>query len=159
MRRYTITVNDVSKVIDVEALTADTYRVSVGGRTVTVRLDDHRSLTPAVVPGSDLRAPLPPAPAPPGTKVQVSPGPAVGPDAAASGTESDRLTAPMPGRIVKVCTVVGARVGRGETLLVLEAMKMRNDLKAARDGVVAEIYVTDGQQVRYGEHLLRLEDR
>jgi hypothetical protein len=54
MRRYTITVNDTAKVVDVEALGADTFRVQLDGRLVDVRLEDHRDLawdspiTPAI---------------------------------------------------------------------------------------------------------------
>ena len=63
----------------------------------------------------------------------------------------------MPGVILTIDTKVGATVKRGESLMVLEAMKMKNELKAPKDGVVAEIYVAEGQQVKYGETLVRLE--
>ena len=55
-------------------------------------------------------------------------------------------------------TTVGATVAHGEPLVKLEAMKMVNQLRAPRDGVVAEIYVGAGDQVRYGETLIRFED-
>lgn len=64
----------------------------------------------------------------------------------------------MPGVILAVNAAVGASVKRGEALLVLEAMKMKNELKSPRDGVVAEVYVSPGQQVAYGEFLVRFED-
>ena len=68
------------------------------------------------------------------------------------------MTAPMPGVVLELRVAPGASVTRGQTVLVLEAMKMKNDLKAPRDGVVAEVFVSAGQQVRYGEALLRFEE-
>lgn len=67
------------------------------------------------------------------------------------------MTAPMPGVILTVDVAVGATVKRGDSLMVLEAMKMKNELKAPRDGVVAEVYVAPGAQVKYGEFLVRFE--
>jgi biotin carboxyl carrier protein len=65
----------------------------------------------------------------------------------------------MPGVILtKVDTTVGTSVKRGRDVMVLEAMKMKNELQGARkDGVVAEIYVAAGQQVKFGETLVRFE--
>ena len=64
----------------------------------------------------------------------------------------------MPGVVLSVDTTVGAEVSRGDVVATLEAMKMVNQLRAPRDGVVAEIYVNAGDQVRYGETLVRFED-
>ena len=63
----------------------------------------------------------------------------------------------MPGVLLTINTKVGATVKRGDALMILEAMKMKNELKAPKDGVVAEIYVAEGQQVKYGETLVRFE--
>lgn len=65
------------------------------------------------------------------------------------------LTAPMPGVILAVETSEGASVTRGETLLILEAMKMKNALRAPRDATIAQICVQPGQQVKYGDALVR----
>lgn len=176
MRRYTITVNDTTRVIDVEELTADTYRVQIEGRFVDVRLDDHRGLAhAAIAPTVEVRrgavpaAPGAPAPqaahaaraaaaasGPAAPAAPAAPGAGVAP--AASGGRADRMTAPMPGVLLEVRTSVGDRVARGQTLMILEAMKMKNELKAPRDGVVAELYAAEGQQVKYGEALLRFEE-
>ena len=51
----------------------------------------------------------------------------------------------------------GRTVTRGDTLVVLEAMKMKNDLKAQRDGVVAQVHVTAGDQVKHGDPLVEFE--
>jgi biotin carboxyl carrier protein len=68
--------------------------------------------------------------------------------AAAAGPA--RLVAPMPGKIVRVLTPAGTAVQSGQGLLVMEAMKMENEIRAPRDGLVQEIAVTDGQAVETG---------
>ncbi len=68
MRRYTITVNDTAKVVDVEALGADTFRVQLDGRLVDVRLEDHRDLAweaPITPPSIQARRTPQPRTAPP----------------------------------------------------------------------------------------------
>jgi 3-methylcrotonyl-CoA carboxylase alpha subunit len=72
---------------------------------------------------------------------------------AASGS----LAAPMPGRIVKLMVHAGARVAKGEPLLILEAMKMEHTLTAPADGTVAEVHCAAGDQVVEGVELIRLE--
>ncbi len=79
---------------------------------------------------------------------------AVAEEAQASG---DSIIAPMPGLVSAVRTANGAKVRKGDALLVLEAMKMEHVLTAPRDGVVAEVLVDERDQVTDGMLLLRLE--
>jgi len=65
-----------------------------------------------------------------------------------------KLMAPMPGKIVKVLVAPGEAVEAGRGLLVMEAMKMENELKASRAGTVQEIKVKEGQAVEMGALLL-----
>lgn len=58
-----------------------------------------------------------------------------------------RILAPMPGKVVRVLVAVGDAVEEGQGLLVIEAMKMENELKAARAGTVKEIFVAEGMTV------------
>jgi biotin carboxyl carrier protein len=67
------------------------------------------------------------------------------------------LTAPLPGKILKVLASPGSRVKRGDLLLTIEAMKMENEFFASNDGVVKEVFVTPGQSVETGEKLLSIE--
>ena len=67
------------------------------------------------------------------------------------------LNAPMPGKVVRVSVSPGDRVSRGQTLLVLEAMKMEHAITAPADGVVSEVFHADGDQVTEGAELLRLD--
>ena len=64
-----------------------------------------------------------------------------------------KIPAPMPGKVLKVVASAGATVKKGDVLLVLEAMKMENDIVAAQDGVVATMNVAAGQSVESGEVL------
>jgi biotin carboxyl carrier protein len=81
--------------------------------------------------------------------------------AAAAGGKSrakkgDVVTAAMPGRVLRLSVAPGEKVSAGQGLLVLEAMKMENEVKAPRDGVVDSVGVSAGQAVSAGEVLVRL---
>lgn len=176
MRRYTLTVNDSTKVIEIEAVEANLFRVQIDGRLVDVTLEDHRDLahsaiTPAITPravpsagasslaAEPARQPSAAALDTTSTTRQASPRPAeTGAAAAAGGAGRSKMTAPMPGVILSIDVAAGACVHRGDTVMVLEAMKMKNELKAPRDGRIAEIYVVAGQQVKFGETLIRFEE-
>jgi len=67
------------------------------------------------------------------------------------------MTAPMPGVVLSVEVSPGAQVSRGQTLLVLEAMKMKNDIKAERDAVVTGVHVGAGDQVKHGDLMIEFE--
>ncbi len=67
------------------------------------------------------------------------------------------VKAPMPGLVVKLMVEPGAQVQKGDRLLVLEAMKMENDVKAPRSGRVSSISVTPGQAVVGGKELAVIE--
>ena len=73
--------------------------------------------------------------------------PAAAPVAAAAG---EQVTAPMPGTILKVNVTQGAAVKKGDILVVLEAMKMENEILAPKDGTVAQIAVSKGATVDTG---------
>ena len=71
-----------------------------------------------------------------------------------AGAGRQRVVAPMPGRVVAVFVTAGSRVEVGAALLVLEAMKMENEFRAAVAGVVTEVYVRPGQAVNAGDPLV-----
>ena len=64
-----------------------------------------------------------------------------------------KITAPMPGKIVAVKGQAGASVKKGDAVLVLEAMKMENEICAAQDGVIASVEVAVGDMVEGGDVL------
>jgi biotin carboxyl carrier protein len=78
-----------------------------------------------------------------------------------SGQARDRgqfcLRSPMPGLIVAVPVAEGQAVTRGQDLVVLESMKMQNELKAPRDGVVGDVRVHAGDRVEHDQILLTVD--
>ena len=76
----------------------------------------------------------------------------------AGGYSSGRLTAPMPGQIRAVNVAVGDAVTKGQTLLVLEAMKMEIRIQAPSDGVVARLAVEQGETVEREQVLIEIGD-
>ena len=74
-----------------------------------------------------------------------------------SEADEDALRAPMPGRIVNLPVAAGDRVAKGDTLVVMEAMKMELTLAAPRDGEIAETAVNPGEQVEEGTLLIALQ--
>ena len=105
-------------------------------------------------------APVAAAPAPvaaPAPKPAAAPAPKAEPAAApAAGGPAKALKSPLPGSITKILVTPGQAVKKGETLLMMEAMKMENEIKAEKDGVVAEIKVTVGQNVMNDDVLLTI---
>jgi len=71
-----------------------------------------------------------------------------------AGTGPQRVAAPMPGRVVKVLVKAGDAVQARQGLVVVEAMKMENELRAARAGIVAEVRVAEGASVEAGAVLV-----
>ena len=68
-----------------------------------------------------------------------------------------QITAPMPGKIVRILVQEGQRVEPGEGLVVVEAMKMQNEIKCPAGGTVGKVLIREGQAVTAGESLLVIE--
>ncbi|MEX0798682.1 MAG: acetyl-CoA carboxylase biotin carboxyl carrier protein subunit [Bacteriovoracaceae bacterium] len=68
------------------------------------------------------------------------------------------LVTDMPGKVVKLLTAEGAMVQQGDTLLILEAMKMENEIKAGVDGVVKIVNVKEGQNLDSGHLMIEIEE-
>lgn len=73
------------------------------------------------------------------------------------GAGLQRVSAPMPGKVVRVLVNVGDDVKARQGLVVVEAMKMENELRAARDGRVRDVLVAEGQSVEAGTTLIVIE--
>ena len=91
------------------------------------------------------------------TKAAVAPAPVEAAPAATSTTGGTTITSPMPGSILDVKVNVGDKVTFGQTLAILEAMKMENDIPATVDGEVAEIRVKKGDAVETDAVLIVLK--
>lgn len=76
---------------------------------------------------------------------------------AAGGAGRQKLTASMPGKVVRVLTSAGSQVRAGQGVVVIEAMKMQNEIRAPRDGTVTSILVHEGDAVNAGDAVAVLE--
>ena len=123
-----------------------TYTITVNGKAYAVTVEEG-----AAAAGAPVAAPVAAAPAAPA----AAPAPAAVP-AGAAGSGSIQVTAPMPGKVVAVKASVGQAVKKGEVVLVLEAMKMENDIVAPEDGTIASINVANGDAVESGAVLATL---
>ncbi|MBE9510012.1 MAG: acetyl-CoA carboxylase biotin carboxylase subunit [Bacteroidetes bacterium] len=74
-----------------------------------------------------------------------------------SGDGSGVLTSPMPGKVIKINIKKGAKISKGEIVMIIEAMKMENNIIAGKDGVISNINVTSGQMVEGGASLALIE--
>ncbi|HDP79845.1 MAG TPA: biotin/lipoyl-binding protein [Spirochaetes bacterium] len=120
------------------------FNVTVNGATYVVEVEEVSSGAP--VPSARPIAPSSPAPSAPGT---ARPAPSV-----PAGGKT--VTAPMPGTILSIAAGLGEVVKKGQVLLVLEAMKMENEIRAGVDGAVASIAVKVGDVVNTGQLMIEL---
>ena len=121
------------------------YEINFGGRTYEVEVELAEPMTASEFQTYAPAAPAAPAAAP----AEV---PAAAPAAAApavTGT-GEAVTAPMPGNILKVNAAVGQAVKEGDVLVVLEAMKMENEIMAPKAGTVTQVLVSKGSTVDTG---------
>jgi len=142
--KYSVRLGD--RTVDVEV---DGTRVTMGGETLDVQL--------AALPGTPLRHLLVG-----GASWTVAVQPGEGPGRWALGApragpgESRTVKAPMPGLVVRIEVAAGQPVLAGAGLVVVEAMKMENELRAPHSGVVATVHVAVGQAVERGAPLVTL---
>lgn len=119
------------------------FNITVNGNTYEVEIEEVKGAAP--VAPAPKAAPAPAAaPAP---KAAPAPAPAAAPAAAGDTT----VSAPMPGKIVKLVASVGQQVSAGEVLLILEAMKMQNEITAPAAGTVKSFAVNAGDSVKPGD--------
>jgi glutaconyl-CoA/methylmalonyl-CoA decarboxylase subunit gamma len=118
------------------------YRITVNGNAYDVTVEETGSVATAPVATAPVAA-LKAAPAP---KAPVASG----------NVGAVKINAPMPGKILSVKASVGASVKKGDIILVLEAMKMENEIQAPSDGTIASINVNEGSMVETGELLASL---
>ena len=126
------------------------YKVTLNGRTYEVEvehgkamlLDEYEAIAPA--PVAAAAAPV----------AAAAPAAAADPAAPAVTGAGEAVTAPMPGNILKVNVNVGDAVKEGQVLVVLEAMKMENEIMAPKNGTVTQVVVSKGSTVDTGAALV-----
>mgnify|MGYP000242547941 CR=1 FL=1 len=119
------------------------YNITVNGVAYSVSVEETAAGAAPVAPAA--------APAP-----KAAPAPAAAPKAAAGAAGAVAVKAPMPGNILDVKVKAGASVKAGDVLVILEAMKMENEIVAPQDGTVASINVNKGDTVNSGDVLVSM---
>jgi glutaconyl-CoA decarboxylase len=133
-----ILVNGQAHTVEVKEMAGSAATVLIDGRTE--RLEIGREAVASSPGPATATAPTAPATAPPRP--------------AGAG---ERVTAPLPGKVLSVAVKAGNGVHKGDELCVIEAMKMGNSIRAQRDGTVREVLVAPGQTVAFGAALLVLD--
>jgi biotin carboxyl carrier protein len=135
------------------------YRITVNGKAFDVDVEEVGVQKSGHSPVSAPAA-VAPAPAPiPASKAVATQAPAESLATPRTGAPAGGATAmksPLPGKILKVMATPGSSWKRGDILLVIEAMKMENEILAPRDCTVEEVAVESNQSVKTGDLLLKL---
>ena len=125
------------------------YKVTLNNRVYEVEVEQGEAM---LVNEYELAAPAAAAaPAAPAAAPVAAPAAAPAAGALAAG---EVITSPMPGNILKINVTQGQKVNEGDVLIVLEAMKMENEISATKSGTVAQINVTKGAVVETGTPLV-----
>ena len=127
------------------------FNITVNGTAYEVEVEEVRAAGAA----APAAAPRAAAPAPAAAPALAAPAAPAAP-AKTAGAGEQSVDAPMPGKIIEVKASVGQAVKAGDTLLILEAMKMQNEIAAPADGTVKAINVSAGQSVKVRDSLVIL---
>ena len=130
MKKYKITVNGKTYQVEVE---------EISGQTTTTPTQTNPTVNTPVAPET-IQQPKPqPQPQNPGT------------------TGTHKITCPMPGTIMSIKTKPGDKIQKGDVIMILEAMKMENEIIAPEDGVITSIDTSEGASVNTGDILATFE--
>lgn len=124
------------------------YKITLNNKVYEVEVEAGEAM---LLDEYELKAPAAAAPA---TPAAVAAAPAAAPAAAVDLAAGEAIKSPMPGNILKINVTQGQKVNEGDVLIILEAMKMENEITASKAGTVAQIAVTKGQVVETGTPLV-----
>lgn len=129
------------------------YEVTLNGKTYEIEVEEGKAIVLDERAAAPV-APAAPAPAPAAPVASAEPAPA--PAASAPAGSGTPVNAPLPGTILSVNVSNGQSVKAGQVLVVIEAMKMENEIMAPSDGTVTSVAVSKGQSVESGTALVYL---
>lgn len=164
-KKFAYTINGTKYEVEINGIENGIAKVAVNGTYYDVRLEDMAPAQQAAAPApAPAAAPVVAAPAPVEKPIQAAPEatPAPAPKAepaapaAAPTAGGSPVVSPLPGVVIKIIAKVGNTVKKGDKLLVLEAMKMENDVKAPKAGTIASIEVAEGDSVPEGTTLITI---
>ena len=129
------------------------FNISVNGKSYEVEVEEiGGAATSAPVYSAPASAPAPAAPA----AAPAAPAPKPAAPAAGGSEGSTKVTSPMPGTILSINVNVGDAVSEGQAIVILEAMKMENEIVAPQDGTITSV-VAKGASVNSGDLLAAME--
>ena len=151
MKEYNFKINGNDYTVGIEILNDTEADVIVNGASYSVEVLD-TTVKPSVAAKPQVAA------VPASHPVQPSTVPVTKPAAAAPAAAGESpVKSPLPGVVLDIQVAVGDRVGTGQRLMILEAMKMENNIDSDREGTVKEIKVATGDSVLEGDVLLTIE--
>lgn len=146
MSRYDLVIKGTSYTVEINDVTGSSCSVMVNGTPYQVEIRGG-----AAIQATPVRQAAPAAPAP--APVQAA-APAPAPVSQEAPADGEVILAPMPGHIISVSVKAGEHVEPGTTVVVMEAMKMENDIKSHISGTVKEVRVSAGTDVSVNEILV-----
>ena len=126
------------------------YKVTLNNKVYEVEVEMGQAM---LVDEYELKAPAAPAAAAPVAAAVAAPAAAAAPAASGALAAGEVVKSPMPGNILKINVAQGQKVNEGDVIIILEAMKMENEITATKSGTIAQIAVTKGQVVETGTAL------
>jgi glutaconyl-CoA decarboxylase len=127
------------------------YKVTLNGKTYEVEVEHGKAV---LLDEYEALAPAPAAAAAPAAPVAAAAPAAAAPAAPVNLAAGESVDAPMPGNIIRVDVKQGDAVKAGQILVILEAMKMENEIVAPKDGTVAQVVTSKGAVVDTGDPLV-----
>lgn len=151
MNKYQYTVQGADYDVEIVDVEGNIAKVTVNG--IPFEVEMKRPITPSTMPKhTHVQAPAAPKPAPkPAAEQSVSPA-----QPAAQAGAGSKVLSPLPGTITEVKVKVGDAVKEGDTVVVLEAMKMQNNIEAEYTGTVTSVLVNKGDTVMEGDALITI---
>jgi biotin carboxyl carrier protein len=147
MKEFKFKIGGTDYAATVEELEGGKLQVNLNGKAFEVEMpqSERKVQRPAAPAAAPKAAPV--------AKAASAPAPAA-PAASAGGRP---INAPLPGVVIKINAKVGDKVSTGDTILVLEAMKMENNITADSNGTIKAILCKEGDQVQSGQALVELD--
>ncbi len=139
MKNFKFRIHDNNYKVRILSHEDNTINLEVNGTSYSVKMKEEikKSKTPTLVRAASKR---------PAEPLKVNP-----------GSQKTKIVSPLPGTIFSIGIKVGDSLKEGDSMLILEAMKMENNITAEKSGVVSAIHVTVGQQVLQNDLLIELE--
>lgn len=155
MKQYKYTINGAQFDVTIDSIVGSKAKVEVNGIPFEVEMQGS-SLVEEALPTVSTEAPAAAPAAPAAAAPAAAEAPAAAPAATNGPGAGAPVKAPLPGVVTKVLVAAGQAVKKGETVLVLEAMKMENNITAETDGTITGICVAAGDSVMEGTTLLTI---